>query len=285
MKLKYLKKLAALVFAASLLTGCTATFTYNQLDWLIPWWVDSYMDITRDQRRLLQDQLEPALKWHREEELARYEQWLGEIESALESPVSQEQVQGWAEDVIAAAERIEESMLRVSVDFGATVSDGQINEFIENMWQKQREYEEEYLPRSNQEYVEDNAENLVEISRKVAGKLTPEQAAILHDTALSMQRFDAAWLDERRLWLSSLEQLLQREPGWRDAVMEAWSTRRTRRTEEYHSILNHNLHVTSAGFASILNSMSTKQREHAFQEIVKLRNKLAKLRNRDLPER
>ena len=91
----------------------------------------------------------------REEELARYDQWLAEIEAGIGTPVSQRQVRGWIEEVIAAAERIEESMLQVAVDFGATVSDGQMEEFIDNLWEKQREYEDEFLSRSDQEYVDD----------------------------------------------------------------------------------------------------------------------------------
>ena len=285
MNLNCIKKVTALILAAFLTTGCTATFTYNQLDWLIPWWVDSYMDITREQRRLLQDQLEPALKWHREEELARYDQWLAEIEAGIGTPVTQRQVRGWIEEVIAAAERIEESMLQVAVDFGATVSDGQMEEFIDNMWEKQREYEDEFLSRSDQEYVDDNADSLSEFSSKVAGKLTPEQRETLRQTARSMRRFDTAWLNERDLWLQSLERLLQRKPGWQQAVMESWTARQATRTVEYRSILDHNLATISAGFAGVLNGMDEKQQAHAFREIAKLRSKLAKLRNQGPPDR
>jgi hypothetical protein len=130
----FARKLSVLLLAAALLAGCTATFTYKHLDWLIPWYVDGYVDLSRDQRRLLQDQLGPALQWHQQEELARYVEILDQIESDLARDVSAEQIQRWADDIISAAERVEERMLSVALDFGSELSDQQIDEFVESLW-------------------------------------------------------------------------------------------------------------------------------------------------------
>ena len=42
----------ALLLSTLLLAACMASFAYNRLDWLIPWWVDGYVDLTRDQRQI-----------------------------------------------------------------------------------------------------------------------------------------------------------------------------------------------------------------------------------------
>ena len=96
------RKLIAVVLLTLLVAGCTMSFTYNHLDWLIPWYVDDYVDLSRQQRQLLQGQLGPVLQWHREEELERYLEILDQIEADLAGEVSAAQVRSWADEIIAA---------------------------------------------------------------------------------------------------------------------------------------------------------------------------------------
>lgn len=279
-RLEWTKRCALLVLLlVLLLPGCTASFTYDRLDWLIPWWVNGYVDISREERKLLQAQLEPALAWHRQEELARYDAWLAEMASALDRTVSPVEVLGWMEGAIAAAERIEESMLKVAVEFGATISDRQLAEFIASVQEEQDEFEEEFLSRTDQEYIEENTQNMVEFAEKLLDRLDPAQIRVLEQAGQALKRFDTAWLAERRDWLQTMERLLQREPGWQHAVMAAWDERRTQRTPEYRQLLAHNLALVSAAYADLLNNMNPRQRDHAHQEIRKLRDKLAKLQS------
>ena len=42
------------------LTSCSSTFLYNQLDWLIPWYLDDYVDLTRAQKKQRRDSLAAA---------------------------------------------------------------------------------------------------------------------------------------------------------------------------------------------------------------------------------
>ena len=278
--MRLLRKLAVFAAAAWLAAACTASFTYNQLDWLIPWYVDDYIDLTRDQRQLLKLQLEPRLQWHREEELARYIDLLDRIEAGLSGPITTDEVNAWLDEFLAAIERVEESMLSVALEFGATVSDAQMAEFMEKLREKQSEYEEEYLSRSDTEYTRDNYENLEELLDRLLGRLSREQDAILRAAAESLRRFDGAWLEERAAWLDTLEPLLRRESGWQQAVAQAYANREINRTDEYRAIVDENTAIITAAVADLLRLMSARQREHARREIEDLRRKLRKLIDR-----
>jgi hypothetical protein len=275
--LNVIRKLAAFALAAGLLAACTATFTYNQLDWLIPWYVDGYVDLNRDQRRLLRQQLEPQLQWHRGEELAAYVDLLNRIESDLAKPPTADVVNGWIEAVVAALERVERSLLEVALEFGSSVSDAQMEEFIGSLWENQREYEEEYLSRSDEEYRRDNYENLEDLLDRLLGRLSDEQEEILESAAGDLRRFDSVWLEERAAWLRTLEPLLQRNDGWQAAVEESYRNREQSRTPEYRAILDGNTAVVSSAVAEVLTTMSGEQHAHARQEIEDLRRKLRKL--------
>ena len=58
--------------ALVLLSACSNTFLYNQLDWIVPWYVDDFVDLNRQQRQDLKTQVRELLTWHRGEELATY---------------------------------------------------------------------------------------------------------------------------------------------------------------------------------------------------------------------
>jgi len=262
---------------AALLSGCTATFTYNHLDWLIPWYVNGYVDLTREQRQILQGRLEPLLQWHREEELARYIDLIGRIESDLESPVSAVTVQEWIDEIADAAERTERSMLSLALEFGSTISNAQMAEFIASLREQQRDFEREFLERSDQAYSDDSYQSLSELLSRFVGRLTPEQKRRLRSAADALRRFDSAWLEERAQWLSTLEPLLDRQPGWQTAVQSAYFTRKRERTPRYRETLAFNLSLVSQATADVLNQLSGKQRLRAARELDKLRERLTAL--------
>jgi hypothetical protein len=257
--------------------GCSTAFTYRHLDWLIPWYVDGYVDLTRDQRHLLQDQLWPVLAWHEEEELGHYLDILDRLETELQKEVSAEQVRSWADEVIAAVERVEQNMLNVALEFSESLSDEQLAEFMESVWEEHREYEDEFLSRTDQEYVEENAENLEEFLERFTGRLTDRQEDTLLRAAGSLRRFDSVWLEDHEQWLNTLGPLLKREPGWEQAIRVAYANRTLQRSQEYTDLLEYNTEVVSTAFAEVLNSMNEKQRKHVFAEIEDLRSQVQRL--------
>ena len=271
------KKLIAALLLTLLAAGCTMSFTYNHLDWLIPWYVDDYVDLSRQQRQLLQGQLGPVLQWHREEELERYLELLDRIEADLAGEVTAAQVRSWADEIIAAAERVEENMVSVALQFGATLSDEQLAEFMESVWEEHREYEEEFLGRTDEEYIEENKDNLEEFLERFTGRLNDEQDAVLLRAAESLQRFDGVWLEDHEQWLNTLGPLLQRKPGWEDAVREAYANRTLRRSQQYEELLEYNMNVVSQAIADVLNRLNDKQRKHLDDEIEDFRSLVQRL--------
>ena len=274
------RRFAAAVLCAALLAGCTASFTYNHLDRLIPWYVDGYVDLTRDQRKTLRGRLEPVLQWHREEELVRYIGTLDRIEADLNGTVTAGMVQAWIDDLAAAVERSEESLLALALEFGATLSDAQMAEFAGSLRERQQEYEKELLGRSDEEYRRDSYDGLADLLERFTGPLEDAQEQRLRATAKDLRRFDRAWLEERANWLETLEPLLQRDPGWQAQVQTAHAARKAQRTPKYREYLAHNMAVISAGVADVMNQLSAAQRKRVALEIDELRNRLRELSSR-----
>jgi hypothetical protein len=271
------RRILTLALLVVWVAGCSTSFTYSHLDWLIPWYVDDYVDLSRGQRHDLQAQLGPVLQWHKDEELEHYLLILTQLESDLGGQVTSAQVRSWADEIFSAVERVEENMLSVALEFGASLSDEQMAEFSENLRQEQREYEEEFLSRSDQEYVEENKENLEEFIERFTGRLRPEQEAVLLRAAESLHRFDTDWLEDREQWLKTLDPLLQRNPGWQESIKTAYANREDLQSAQYRENMEFNMDVVSQATAEILNQLTAKQRKHVFAELENLRSIIRKL--------
>ena len=113
--------------------------------------------------------------------------------------------------------------------------------------------------------------------RDFLGSLSAAQEDQIARAALAMQRFDQAWLEERRLWLKTLQRLSAREPGWQAALRAAWAQRKERRTPRYHAYRRHNMDIIHALVAAVLNARSERQDRYFKRELGGLRGDLQTL--------
>ncbi|MFT7259543.1 MAG: DNA mismatch repair ATPase MutS [Glaciecola sp.] len=62
-----------------LLSGCSTKFVYKNVDWLVYWYVDDFVELTNQQEAIVDAKLETWLEWHKESELPQYIQHLSEL--------------------------------------------------------------------------------------------------------------------------------------------------------------------------------------------------------------
>lgn len=267
-----------MVMSLVLLAGCSSTvFLYNRASFLIPWYLGDYVNLNRPQKDSLQEMLGPFLQWHRQEELPSYLNLLGEIETALDSRISGGDVTGFAGDIIVAWERIERRALEWMISLGELLSDDQVEEFVGNLRDKQDEYEEEYLPRSDEEYREEAYENLLDSMQDYLGRLDWGQRAMLEEAAAGLIRSDRAWLEERANWVQRLEQLLQRKPGWQEDLRDTLDGRAATYSADYTRIYEHNTGVVYGAIAEVLTSRTAKQDRRLREKLDDIREDLKTL--------
>lgn len=268
----------AVICAVLFISACTSTsFVYNRLDFLIPWYVDDYADLNRDQEKHLNGLLDPFLDWHRVQELPRYVDLLDGIQSKLEEPIAAHDIAKISEDFRDAWLRVEERGLEWMLSLGEQMSDEQIDGFIEALWKQNKEYEEEYLERSDEEYFEDNYDTMRDTAGDYLGRISKEQRRALEAASKTLMRADVAWLEEQADWIRTLEGLLEREEGWQQRVIEAVAARPANVPQNYKNAFGHNTEVIQGVTAQTLNSLSEKQTRHLNKKLSKLRLDLERL--------
>ena len=271
-----LKKLLP-IFLACLLSGCSNTFVYNQLDWLIPWYVSDYLNLDSAQKKSFKTQLLPLLDWHRNEELQTYLVFLDSLESDLDKPITTVVVSAWADQLIAGYNRLKQRGIPLALDMGEQMSDLQLQYFIEDMYERQEQLEEEYLTRSEAEFRQQTYDNFEEGASDFIGRLSKAQRLRLQQAAAEIKRFDDAWLAQRLSWLQHAEKILQRKPGWQQAGRVLLASREQFESPAYKAANLHNEQVIYAAIADVLDVRTEKQDRRVREEIADFRRDIKKL--------
>ena len=276
--MKHRRAKLGFVFSLILLGACSSTtFVYNRLDFLLPWYLGDYAELSRPQKKTLDDLLQPFLRWHRMEELPQYLVILQKIDRALDQPLELGDILDLSLEFENAWLRLENRGLEWMLEFGAELSDKQIEAFGQKLKEQQAEYEEEYLTRDDEEYQEDAYDALVDSFGGYLGRLGTAQKQVLRDTSAQLLRSDKIWLLERALWLGKLEVLLLREPGWQQRIRDLLSAREDINSPQYQQIYEHNVLVIQAAVVVILNGRTDKQNKRLRKKIQYLQEDLETL--------
>jgi hypothetical protein len=261
-----------------LISACSGTsLVYNRLDFLVPWYVDDYAELTQEQKAYLDKLLAPFLIWHREQELPTYLTLLERIEASLKQPLTTAGVTAIFVEFEQAWLRLESEALQRLLDLGTRLSDAQMASFLEVLWDRQQEYEEEYLTRSDEEFYQDSYDNLLDSVEDYLGRLSEKQRELLRDASRRLLRSDQAWLQGRAEWLTQLAVLLQRQPGWQERVKTQVATRNENTAPEHRRIYEHNMGVIYDVLAQLLNDRSDLQDRHLRDKLSELQKEIESL--------
>jgi len=274
---KILKKFSLIILI--FLTGCSSTtFVYNRIDFLLPWYLASYVDLSRDQKQYLDELLIPFFSWHRHEELPRYADIINSVEEILDSEVKVENITLITQDVEESWFRLEDELLLWILPLTKDLSDEQINNFLQVMQTKTIESENKYLKRNDQVYQKDNYNRLRKNLRRFIGTMSKEQLGFVKIASKNMRRVDTEWVQNRKKLVANLGLILQRKEGWKMRFIS-----RTHRDElvskNYRDNYAYNIDITNHLIAAILNTRTEKQDKKLRAQLKRYRTDIETLIN------
>ena len=254
---KILKKFSLIILI--FLTGCSSTtFVYNRIDFLLPWYLASYVDLSRDQKKYLDELLIPFFSWHRHEELPRYAGIINSVEEILDSEVKVENIVLITQDVEESWFRLEDELLLWMLPLTKDLSDEQIFNFLQVMQTKTIESENKYLKRNDQVYQKDSYNRLRKNLRRFIGTMSKEQLDLVKIASKSMRRVDTEWIQNRKNLVANLGSILQRKEGWEKRFISIIQ-RDDLVSKNYRENFAYNIDITNHLIAAILNTRTEKQ--------------------------
>jgi hypothetical protein len=251
-------KKAALILVL-FLGGCSSiTFIYNQFDNLFPWYLQSYVDLDRDQKKYLDELLTPFFQWHRVEEMPKYAQIIGDLELAINDEIDIESIALITHNVEESWFRLEDQMIMWATPLARELSNEQINKFIQVLKTKTTQSEKKLLARNDQVYQSDSYKSLRKNLRRFMGSLTKDQLDLVKITSQEMRRVDAERIQSRKAFNETLSLILQRELGWEERLKKITHNDELV-AENYQSTYAFNTDLIQQLLVAILNSRNDKQ--------------------------
>lgn len=261
-----------------LLASCSTKFAYNNIDWLIHWYIDDYVDLTDQQKLKFDENLDNWLQWHKTQELSKYSAHLENlIQQVSDDTLDYDDIEAhrvvvrqyWFNARSKAADGL--------VDIASSLSSEQLtNIFIELNRQKEKENKEfekiKALPpeKRKKRWVKRNEKNM----RRWLGRLNEKQKQVVEKYYDEFKPSRDLWFQYEQDYQQALRELFvlyqghtEFKPRLHNMIVEPQQFR----SEELSEVIEYNSRVSQRLMLELYQLSSNKQKRKLVAELNDLR--------------
>lgn len=225
-----------LIALVLLQSGCAVKFIYNQLDWLIPWYLDDYVSLDAQQEVLLEQRLQHYLDWHRKQQLPVYADFLQWIAQSSEDGLTLAELDHIQIQSEKFSAELFARLAPALQDLFSSLDDQQVTELFNNFAEENKDYFEQYVETGEKKQRQKRAKDIRKFIQRWTGHLNDEQVKRIEQWSRQYLLMGKDFLQSRQAWQQQLQQILLRrkEPVYFEQALEnLFANRRLGRTEEY----------------------------------------------------
>lgn len=279
---RWLHHLSLLLSLCLALTACNRVdLAYRNLDVLIPWTLNDYLDMNSQQKDWLGERLQQTLSWHCSTQLPGYLDWLGRLQQMVASnQVSDAALQSRTQEARQAIAQTARQITPSAVELLQGMSDQQVKEMNQAFAKDLRERQDKYLKPPLAQQIRQRGERMDKRLSDWLGPLNQAQKARVVAWSTTLGEQNQQWIANRAHWqaqfsaamaqrqstdfASRIETLLvDRESLWTPAYRQAFSDTEA----QARSLL-----------VDLMDQSSAEQRQRLVQKIDKLRSNLKALK-------
>ena len=268
-----MKKLIISICLLAGVMGCGPRLIYPHLNWLIPFYVDDYISLNREQSSLLGKRLLGVLDWHCRTQLPVYAQLLRELAKEVEDPgqpVSYERLQYYSNQFIIHWRELSKQIAPEMADILVTASDEQLVELFQNIEKRNNEFKSEYVDVPLAELQEKRKERMKKDLKQWISYLTKEQKQAVSDWSAQIKPLAADGLRNRERVLAEFKDLLanrRQESEFKEAFVALLVNLDQMRAPEYQKKIDDNTEVTFELLMKMERSLNSTQRAYLLKRL------------------
>jgi hypothetical protein len=191
-------RLIVLLLIVAFLQGCTSKMAYNNADWLAQWYIDDYVDLSRDQNRNLEIELESVLEWHRETQLLQYRQQLVALSNDLDNlPISEQVWRKHFNQIIDHWQRVRRELSTRAATLAPQLDQYQVDYLFAKLEENSKEKLEDFNEKTVEEYRADRLERLLETLENYLGTVNKQQKSYAGDFVDQAKITEQEWFDSK----------------------------------------------------------------------------------------
>ena len=189
---------AVLAIMLVVMAGCSGLrLAYNNGDTVLYWWLNAYVDLDRDQKGWVRDDIDKLFDWHRKTQLKDYVEILRTGQKQLQGNTTQADLM---KDYSEIKQRTQALLLKAApelADLARSLKPEQIAQMEKKFKSNNEDYREKYLTGDQEKRQKLRYKKVMEQFELWFGSFSSEQEAIIRKASDARPLNNDIWLDER----------------------------------------------------------------------------------------
>ncbi|QHF46204.1 hypothetical protein PspS35_21315 [Pseudomonas sp. S35] len=200
--LRRLKLLVVLLTLSLVLAGCNRVgLAYRNLDVIIPWTLNDYLEMNAGQKSWFNDKLKEHLAWHCTTQLPGYLDWLDRLQQMVDAnQVSDAALQARTQEAKQAIAEVAREITPSAIELLKGLDDQQVKEMNDALAKDLRKRQDDYLKPPLAQQISERAERMSKRLDAWMGPLSASQQNRVTAWSIALGEQNQAWIGNRALW-------------------------------------------------------------------------------------
>ncbi|UXZ21219.1 hypothetical protein KZH41_22415 [Pseudomonas sp. YeP6b] len=200
--LRRLKLLIVLLSLSLLLSGCSRVgLAYRNLDIIIPWSLNDYLDMHAGQKSWFNDTLKEHLAWHCTTQLPGYLDWLDRLQQMVDNnQVTDDALQTRTVEAKQAIAEVAREITPSAIQLLQGLDDQQVKDMSDALAKDLRKRQDEYLKPPLEQQIKERAQRMSKRLDAWMGPLSASQQNRVTAWSNSLGEQNEQWIGNRARW-------------------------------------------------------------------------------------
>ncbi|MFU2511960.1 DUF6279 family lipoprotein [Pseudoalteromonas sp. ASV78] len=189
------------------LSGCSATFTYNNIGWLSAFWIDDYVDLSKQQNKQAKALIKQSRDWHRKTQLPLYRQDLLSLQELLTENPSEQALLAHFQSAKAHWQSLVWYVKDDLITLALSLSEQQRQEFVDAIAKDMADDIDEFNQQTASERVQERLERQLDTYKDWLGPLDDQQVSLITQANSEFQSTFLLWQAYKQTRLDKLTQV------------------------------------------------------------------------------
>ncbi len=209
--LRRLKLLVVILTLSLVLAGCNRVgLAYRNLDVIIPWTLNDYLDMNAGQKSWFNDTLKEHLAWHCTTQLPGYLDWLDRLQQMVDNnQITDAALQARTVEAKQAIAEVAREITPSAIQLLQGLDDQQVKDMNDALAKDLRKRQDEYLKPPLAQQIKERAERMSKRLDAWMGPLSASQQNRVTAWSIALGEQNQEWIGNRAHWQAQFIDALQ----------------------------------------------------------------------------
>ncbi|WLH83250.1 DUF6279 family lipoprotein [Pseudomonas sp. FP2338] len=274
--LRRLKLLVVLLTLSLVLAGCNRVgLAYRNLDVIIPWTLNDYLDMNAGQKSWFNDTLKEHLAWHCTTQLPGYLDWLDRLQQMVDNnQITDAALQARTSEAKQAIAEVAREITPSAIQLLQGLDDQQVKDMGEALAKDLRKRQDEYLKPPLAQQIKERAERMSKRLDAWMGPLSPSQQNRVTAWSTALGEQNQEWIGNRAHWQAQFIDALQQRHSadFPQKIQQLLVDRESLWTPQYRTAYAQTEAAARGLIIDLMAESTAQQRQTLTQKIGKVRS-------------